>query len=103
MPEEQITTIEYSCTRCSYKWITRKNGKENSTRPKSCARCKSHLWDTPRSHNMARFYKERLTKKGTRVRSAADMSEKERKVLQRKQWSAEGIPIEFMMDLGYSR
>jgi hypothetical protein len=38
---------------------------------------------------MARFYKERLTKKGTRVRSAADMSEKERKVLQRKQWSAE--------------
>jgi hypothetical protein len=45
---------------------------------------------------MARFYKERLDNPVARVRTAKQMSEKERRVLERKHASASGIPEEFL-------
>lgn len=35
--------LECSCLRCGHAWRT-----EDETIPKSCAACKSKLWDTPR-------------------------------------------------------
>jgi hypothetical protein len=42
--------MEYQCVRCGYRWITRHNGKDNKVKPRSCAGCKSSLWDTPRKN-----------------------------------------------------
>ena len=82
MPEQKIQTTEYWCTRCSYKWITRRNGKESDSRPRACARCKSWLWDTPRNNDMTEFYKWRERIYGRK------MSEKERSALNDKKVSA---------------
>lgn len=44
MPYQVVKTKEYSCYRCSYKWIARKNGVEKQ-KPKFCPKCKTWMWD----------------------------------------------------------
>ena len=44
MPESLVQVKEYECMKCGYKWINRKNGKEEP-RPLRCAKCKSAYWD----------------------------------------------------------
>ena len=45
MPFKTIKTREYQCIRCEYRWIRRKNGKENRRMPKFCPECKTRLWN----------------------------------------------------------
>lgn len=44
MPYQVVKTKEYSCYRCNYKWIARKNGVEKQ-KPKFCPKCKTWMWD----------------------------------------------------------
>ena len=47
MPQQGIKTIEYKCSRCEWKWIARKNGKDKP-KPSFCPGCKTWMWDIER-------------------------------------------------------
>jgi hypothetical protein len=55
MPELEIKVIEYECSRCGWKWIARKNGKDKP-RPSFCPNCKTWMWDIERKNNMTAFH-----------------------------------------------
>ena len=40
MPTRKVSVFKHECTRCSYTWVSRVNGK-----PKYCPNCKSPNWD----------------------------------------------------------
>ena len=42
--------MEYQCTRCNYKFISRRNGK-NMPAPRYCPHCKSDLWNEKRRYD----------------------------------------------------
>lgn len=44
MPITRVEVDEYQCARCSYKWISRVNGKDRP-KPQRCAKCKSLDWN----------------------------------------------------------
>lgn len=44
MPTQKIEVLEYECTKCSYRWINRVNGKDGP-KPKRCAKCKRSGWE----------------------------------------------------------
>jgi DNA-directed RNA polymerase subunit RPC12/RpoP len=101
MPERKIRTTEYWCTRCTYKWITRRNGKESPNRPKACARCKSKLWDIPRNNDMTKFYRTQEYRLGGPDNIKKKMSERKYNAFLDKQASAKGsdqMPEEFLKD-----
>lgn len=43
---QNIEVTEYTCRRCGYKWINRRNGVDGPI-PNRCAKCKKLHWDTP--------------------------------------------------------
>ena len=49
MPSKIIRTKEFECTRCKYKWVTRRDGIEKLP-SKFCPRCKTSLWDKKRKN-----------------------------------------------------
>jgi len=55
MPEHKIKVIEYECSRCGWKWIARKNGKDKPRRPSFCPNCKTWMWDIERKNDMTTF------------------------------------------------
>jgi len=57
MPEQEIKVIEYECSRCSYKWIARKNGKDKPKKPSFCPKCKTWMWDIERKNDMSSFHR----------------------------------------------
>ncbi|MGB7953086.1 MAG: hypothetical protein WCF23_03825 [Candidatus Nitrosopolaris sp.] len=58
MPQQGIKTIEYKCSRCEWKWIARKNGKDKP-KPSFCPGCKTWMWDIERKNDMNKFYRWR--------------------------------------------
>jgi hypothetical protein len=56
MPRQEIKVIEYECSRCEWKWIARKNGK-NKLKPSFCPKCKTSMWDIERKNDMGSFHR----------------------------------------------
>ncbi len=56
MPQQEIKTIEYKCSRCGWKWIARKNGKDKP-KPSFCPNCKTWMWDIERKNDMHEFHR----------------------------------------------
>lgn len=44
MTIQKIEVSEYTCEKCGYKWINRKNGKDGPI-PERCAKCKKANWN----------------------------------------------------------
>jgi hypothetical protein len=86
MPHSEIKVKEYQCSRCEWKWIARKNGKDKP-KPSFCPRCKTWMWDIERKNDMNKFHRwqaERFAVKGmiwdrstSKWKKPTDESEKE--------------------------
>jgi len=45
--ERRIVLCEFECERCGHKWLPR-----SEERPRTCPKCKSAWWDTPRKQKI---------------------------------------------------
>jgi ribosomal protein L33 len=53
-----VQTTEFECSRCGYRWIGRKNGKERKELPRFCPKCKTWMWNMQRKNDMFRYWRE---------------------------------------------
>ena len=62
MPITRVEVDQYQCALCSYKWISRVNGKDGPI-PNRCAKCKRTQWEKGEVDKHERNYMNALRKK----------------------------------------